>query len=108
LTGERINYDDVLVHHLYHNPFSGRTLYGVEFETLNCFVALKGDKENKQVEGTDWQMYQDQFVYMWQQFKLGNFEEATRFWNDNDPRFQQKFLRDLRSRRYLRYWVLNL
>jgi len=103
LTGEPITYDETLVHHIYHDPNPPhKTLYGVDYETLNCLVALKGNKENQKVEGSDWKKYQDRFIYMWQQFKAGNFEDATRFW---DKIYRDAFLRERTSRRYLTYWL---
>jgi hypothetical protein len=102
LTGEKISYDDTLLHHVYHDSSTGKTLYGTDYETLNCLVALDGDKENKQVEGANWKYYQDRFIYMWQQFKVGNFKEATKFWNEQ---CQNEFLMERKSHRYLNYWL---
>jgi hypothetical protein len=102
LTGEKVKYDETLAHHIYHDPTTGKTLYGTDYETLNCLVALKGDKENKQVEGANWKKYQDRFIYMWQQFKKGNFYEAARFWNKP---YRDEFLIERKSNRYLNYWL---
>ena len=75
LTGEPISYDEALLHHIFHDP-SGKTLYGADYEKFQCLAVLKGDKENKIVENNR-RNYEDLFIYMWQQFKLGEFKKAT-------------------------------
>jgi hypothetical protein len=89
-----------LFHHIYHSPATGKILYWVDYETINCLVALKGDKENKQVKGADWKKYQDRFIYMWDQLKKGNFKEATKYWGEQ---YQNEFLIERRSHRFLNY-----
>ena len=51
-TGERIDFDKALLHHIRHNKF-GDTLYGGFYDTLKNLACLKGDKEKSEVEGAD-------------------------------------------------------
>ncbi len=61
-------------------------------------------KENKEVEG-DSMTSMTLFITMWELFKQGKFEEATMHWNKNH---QEDFLKELNSRRYLKYWISKI
>lgn len=105
LTGEEISYDESLLHHIFHDPASGKTLYGADYERLNCLAVLKGDKENKAVE-KDREKYEDLFIDLWHQFRMGNYKEAVSHWKNKQ--WINDFLRKRRSRHYLDYWLLAL
>lgn len=104
ITGEKMTYDQTVLHHVRHDP-NGKTLYGGYYDTLKNFAAVRGDKENKLVEGVDQQKYETIFIYMWEMFKQGEFRKATMHW---DPIFQDEFIKDLNSIRYLKYWISKI
>lgn len=109
MTGELIDFDKALLHHILHDA-SG-TLYGVDYENKYQYFACLDDSkgENQKVEKRSKQQYwEDKFIYMWQQFKAGNYKEATEHWNDLDPQNQKDFLRERRSSRYLDKWLGDL
>ncbi|KKN19070.1 hypothetical protein LCGC14_0949360 [marine sediment metagenome] len=109
LTGGKISYDEAWVHHIMHDPITGKILYGLDYENrFSCFAAVKGNKENKEVEGLDWKVHEDRFVYMWEQFRAGNYKEATNHWNRFTPHRQADFLRERRSLNYLDNWLQKL
>ncbi len=103
-TGKRISYDEALVHHIRHGS-NTLTLYGGVYDTIKNFACLDGNEENLEVERTDKQKWENIFIYMWKQFKAGNWEEALKHWEKAD---RIDFLRDRRSRRYLDYWLSKL
>ena len=104
-TGKEISYDEALVHHIRHGS-NGKTLYGGVYDTLKNFACLKGDKENRDVEGAKRQQWEATFIYMWKQFKAGNWKEAVKHWPNRADRTD--FLRERRSKRYLDYWLGKL
>ena len=105
-SGEKMTYDETILHHIRHDAnFPFKTLYGGTYETLQNFAAVRGDKENKEVEGQNLQISIALFINMWELFKQGKFEEATMHWN---PVLQAEYLKDLRSERYLKYWMSKI
>jgi hypothetical protein len=99
-TGEILPFDDSILHHIRHGP-NGLTLHGGFYETLKNF-ALVTSSENKKAEGIDKQIYEDRFINMWEMFKQGKFKEATKHW---DKTLQTEYLREIKSRSYLLYWL---
>jgi hypothetical protein len=104
ITGEKMTYDQTILHHIRHDA-NGKTLYGGIYDTLTNFAAVRGDKENKLVEGVEQQKYETIFIYMWEMFKQGKFREATMHWN---PIIQDEFIKELNSIRYLKYWISKI
>jgi hypothetical protein len=69
---------------------------------LKNFAAISHGENVGTVEGKKRQHYEDQFIYMWEMFKQGKFKEATMHW-DKDLRLD--YLREIKSKNYLTYWV---
>jgi hypothetical protein len=111
MTGEEMSIDDVWLHHIRHDS-NGYTLYGGIYDSLggHNFAALTKNQNEVDVERNrvERQTWEDRFIYMWECFKRGNFRAATEHWNDVNRRNQAEFLRDIRSRRYLDYWLKNI
>lgn len=66
---------------------------------------MKGDKENKEVEGQNLQKSIVIFINMWELFKQGKFREATMHWEKNR---QDDFIKELNSLKYLKYWISKI
>lgn len=79
VTGLEIEFDDTALHHILHDN-EGSTLYGADFENkFNYYVALDGIAENNEMEGMNQKLMEDRFLFMWEQFRAGNFAEANKF-----------------------------
>jgi hypothetical protein len=109
MTGEKLSFDEAMLHHILHDE-NGYTLYGMDYENrFEYFVCLNKDGENAKMEGTTVRQYwEDKFIFMWQQFKAGNYKAATEHWNDFNPQNQMDFLRVRKSMRYLDNWLEKL
>lgn len=104
LTGEEIKkIEDSVLHHIRHKRNPWKTLYGGIYDTLPNFALVAGKQENSDVEKRNTrQHWEDTFIYMWEQFKKGNFKEATAHW---DPRLQAEFLRERQTQQNLDPWL---
>lgn len=107
LNGEDIDFDDVNVHHILHDPITGNTLYGAAYErSFENFAGLTSRQNTVDVENPSTKhTIEALFKYMWQKFKEGDFKAATDHWNQYDPQRQIDFLRDRKSKKYLDYWL---
>ena len=104
LTGELINYDKTKLHHILHNPNNNDlTLYGLDHENkFSYFAAVTGDENSGILEGKNKKVLENQLLFMWEQFKAGNFAEATKYWDDD---LRAEFIMQRQSMNYLDYWL---
>ncbi|MFX1316875.1 MAG: hypothetical protein ACFE9T_13520, partial [Promethearchaeota archaeon] len=65
LTGDPIDLDDALVHHIRHNQF-GDTLYGGFYDTLKNLAVIAGRAENLLVEGPYSGQWEDKLIKTWE------------------------------------------
>ena len=106
LTGEQIDYDDTKLHHILHDPNPPyKTLYGLDHENkYSYFAAVTGDENSGVLEGENKKVWENKLLFMWEQFKAGNFAEATKYW---DKKLRAEFLMQRQSMNYLDYWLKN-
>ena len=99
LTGNPIDRDDVLVHHILHDktpsPNYGKTLYGGFYDTIRNLAAIEGKSENQIVEGQRKWNIEALLIQTWVSLLNG---KPPSHWSKNN---QQAFVKQRRSKVYI-------
>jgi hypothetical protein len=107
VTGEQINYDETVLHHILHDPKSHLTLYGLDHENkFSYFAAVTAGENTGELEGKNKKVHENELLYMWEQIRAGNYYEATRHWKNKQ--WRRDFARQATSLNYIDNWVKRL